>query len=387
MSPFRARLYLFRFVNACILILPLYVAMFVDVGLTPAQITVALSAWSVAVFVLQAPMGALADRWSRRYVLAFGQVAFAACFLAWWAWPGFWGIFAGLLLWGVKSASTQGVFEALVYDELKARGEAETYLQVLGRARAVDALGNLAAALGAAALTRFGYQPAILASIAAAVIGVGAALALPPAPPALALATGGYWDRLRGGVAEVARRPAVLAVIGFAALISTLGPGLQEFWPVYGRAVGLTLPVISLFVGVQFALEAAANASAHRLRNLPSTWFYTGLGALGLTLLAAAAIWRAPAIALLAIYSGGFRLIEVNFEGRLQALIPSERRATIGAVKGLVTQIGMISLFAGIGAAAQAGSYRIAFIAVGAVGVIAASGWLLAGAMRRTPTP
>lgn len=383
---FRTRLYLFRFCNSFTLIFPLYVAMFVDIGLSPTQISLCLTAWSVTTFLCQTFAGAAADRWSRRLVLAFGQVAFTGCFALWWAFPNFVGIFAGLVLWGLKSASTQGVFEALVYDELKAEGLAEDYLNVIGRARAVDSLGFLASAIGAAALTRYGYGPAIAGSLAAAVVGVFAALALPAAPKAVASDPIGYWRRLSLGLGEVRRRPAVLAVLVFAACVATVGPGLQEYWPVYGRGVGLGLPAISLIVCGQYIVEAVANLTAWRLRGLHAGWFFGAYAVMGLFLSAAAAVWAAPMMALLILYSGGMRLMDAVFEGRLQALIPTETRATIGAVKGLCTQIGMTSLFTLIGAVAQAASYRAAFGVIGALVILIGAGWLAGGWLRQKPS-
>ena len=383
---FRTRLYLFRFCNAFTLIFPLYVAMFVDIGLSPTQISVCLTAWSVTTFLTQTFAGAAADRWSRRLVLAFGQVAFTGCFALWWAFPNFIGIFTGLILWGFKSASTQGVFEALVYDELKAEGRAEDYLHVLGRARAVDSMGSLASAVGAAALTGYGYGPAIAGSMAAAVVGIFAALALPAAPKALAREPMGYWTRLSRGLGEVRRRPAILAVLVFAACLATVGPGLQEYWPVYGRGVGLGLPVISLIVCGQFIVEALANLVAWRLREVATGWFFAAYAGLGLALSAAAAVYAAPMMAVLILYSGGMRLMDAVFEGKLQALIPTETRATIGAVKGLCTQVGMTSLFTLIGAVAEGASYRTAFAVIGAAVTVIGLAWLIGSRLRARAT-
>ena len=382
MQSFLWRIYVFRFCNAFTLIFPIYVAMFVDIGLSPTQIGFCLTAWSVTTFLLQALAGAAADRWSRRYVLAFGQLAFAGCFTLWWVAPNFAGILAGLILWGIKSAATNGVYEALVFDTLKANERAEDYLQVLGRSRAFDSLGSLASAVGAALLGGMGYEPAIVGSIAAAVVGIVAAMALPGAPVALTVASISFFDRLRMGLGEVRRRPAVLAIVVFAACVWTMGPGLQEFWPVYGRGVGLSLSAISVIVGCQFVVEALGNLAAHRLQAVQTHWFYAAYLVFGLMLAAAAALYTAPGMALLIVYSGGLRLIDAVFEGRLQALIPSETRATIGAVKGLGVQMGNTCLYALIAGVAHAASYRAAFLCIGLIVFAMGLAWLAGSAIR-----
>src|ERR1700684_453103 len=119
MRRFLAAAYAFKFFDSFILIFPLYAVMFVDAGLTPVQISIVLIAWSATAFTLQIPSGVIADRWSRRHILACAQLARAAGFVVWLFYPHFWGFLVGLVLWGVKSAFTSGTFEALLYDELK----------------------------------------------------------------------------------------------------------------------------------------------------------------------------------------------------------------------------------------------------------------------------
>src|SRR5665213_3417963 len=133
MTRFLTRLYAFKFFDAFILIVPLYAVMFVDAGLTPVQISLVLIAWSTTAFVLQIPSGVIADRWSRRHILALAQLARAAGFVTWLLYPHFWGFLAGLVLWGIKSTFTTGTFEALLYDELKAQGSAHDYTRIYGR--------------------------------------------------------------------------------------------------------------------------------------------------------------------------------------------------------------------------------------------------------------
>jgi MFS family permease len=378
MTRFLGRIYAFKFLDAFILIFPLYVVMFVDAGLTPVQISACLIAWSAVTFVLQVPSGVIADRASRRLVLALAQLGRAAGFGIWLADPHFWGFLVGLLLWGVKSAFTSGTFEALLYDELKARGAEADYTRIFGRSRAVQAIAVLCAALGAAAVVRHGYGLALGASLAASLLAVVAALALPPAPPAVSAGDSDYLGHLRAGMALSFRQPRVLDILVFSALVLALGAALEEFWPVFGAKVGLTRSVIALFVCAQNAVEAVVSALAHRLAAWPA-WAFHALFALAGAVLVGAAVWFAPsAMALLALYSGMMKLVAIVFEGRLQVLVPSGQRATIGSVKGFLAQIGLVGLYAGFGPAAQATSYRIAFMACGVVALAVGLGYLAA---------
>jgi hypothetical protein len=151
--------------------------------------------------------------------------------------------------------------------------------------------------------------------------------------------------------------------------VLALGGALEEFWPIFGIKVGLSRPLIALFVGGQSAVEMAASLIAHRVSRLASRWIYGLFTLSGAMLLGAAGLFSPPAMILLALYSGLLKMIDVVFEGRLQQAIPSDRRATIGSVKGFAGQIGVTGLYLGFGPLAQATSYRMAFGACGAAGL------------------
>ena len=329
MTGFQARIAAFKFFDAFILIFPLYAVMFVDAGLSPVQISVALTAWSVTTFVLEIPAGVVADRFPRRHVLAIAQAGRAAGFLIWLVWPHFWGFLIGLVLWGGKSAFTSGTFEALLFDELKAQGREGDYTRQIGRARGVQALGTLTAALCAAAVARFGYATVLAASLASIAAAALAALSLPPAERVLLAHGRSYLAQVREGLALAFSHKTVLSIIVFAALVIALGGALEEFWPIFGVKMGLSRPVVALFVGGQYGVGGGGQPPG------PPRWpvarramFYglfglAGGGADG----GRRPVQRPPAMALLALYSGLMKMVDVVFEGRLQQAIPSDQRA------------------------------------------------------------
>jgi hypothetical protein len=162
----------------------------------------------------------------------------------------------------------------------------------------------------------------------------------------------------------------VLSVLAFSAIVLALGAALEEFWPIFGAQVGLTRPVIAVFVGGQNAIELMVSLIAYRLAGLPTRGFYALFAAGGLVLLAAAGLFSPAAMLLLALYSGLMKLVAVVFEGRLQHLIPSDRRATVSSVKSFLAQIGITALYMSFGPVAAFTSYRIAFLACGGAGLV-----------------
>ena len=378
MRSFLLKLYAFRFLDSFILILPFYAVMFADHGLTPTEISLVLICWSATTFVVQVPAGVVADRWARRYILVFAELMLAGCFAIWWAAPNFWGFLAGLVLWGLKSGFAGGTFEALLYDELKAEGRARDYARIFGRSRAVQALAIILASLVAAGVARWGYSAALAASVASALGAAAMAATLPPAARALERAEHGYFEHLRQGLGAAFSNRAVISILAFSTLVLALGGALEEFWPIFGLKVSVPRPWIAVFVAGQQGLEAGGALVAHRLGRLRQWVFYGLFLACGALLATAAALFNAPAMGLLALYSGAMRLLDVAYEGRLQHEISSKNRATIGSVKGFTAQVGVTGLYLVLGPLAQATSYRVAFLACGAAGIVIGAGYLVA---------
>jgi len=389
MGRFLASVYGYKFADAFILIYPLYAVMFVEAGMTAGEVGAALAVWSVTAFVVQIPAGVWADRWSRRAILSIAQVTRLAGYALWLVWPHFWGFLAGFVLWGIKSGLSGGCFEALVYDELKAAGREGDYTKVAGRAEAVQFTGILAASVVAAPVAVLGYPALLAGSVAACAIAAATPFAFPAAQRSAAVGDIDYLAHLRLGLAQTVRTPILLGLVAFIAVTLALGGALDEFWSIFASRAGLSHSGVALFIGAMSAGQAAASVLAHRTRRLASGLFFALFAVNGALLAVAAAIFRPAAVLLLVAFSGGFKVIDIVFEGRLQAVLPAETRATIGSVKGFVVEVAVTFLYLGFGPLAQATSYRTAFLATGAlIGALglALLGWWLTRA-RRAPTP
>jgi len=367
MRRFLASVYAFKFFDAFILIYPLYAVMFVDAGMSAGEVGAALAVWSVTAFLVEIPAGVWADRWSRRGILAIAQLARWAGLAIWLAWPHFWGFLAGFVLWGIKSGLTGGCFEALVYDELKAAGREAEYTRLAGRAEATQFVGILAASFCAAPIAHLGYGLLLTFSLGACAAAAVAAMSFPRAPRAVAAGDLDYLAHLRLGLRQTLRSPAVLGLVVFIAVTLALGGALDEFWSIFASRAGLSHGAVAIFIGAMSGGQAAASALAHRARRLPTGVFYALFAINGALLAVAAALFRPAAVPLLVAFSASFKVIDIVFEGRLQAALPSGTRATIASVKGFVVELGVTFLYLSFGPLAQLAGYRTAFLATGAV--------------------
>jgi MFS family permease len=384
MGGFLGKIYAFKAFDDLVLIYPLYAVMFVDHGLSPAQVSILLATWSTTAFLLEAPSGVIADRFSRKHILAAAQMTRALGYACWLVFPSFWGFLAGFVLWGIKSAFTSGTFEALVYDELDAAGRADDFTKVLGRARSLSFVGSLAASGGAALLAGQGYGLLLGCSVAAGLAATTALMLLPAACRTYVTTEVSYLGHLGTSLREAWVLPAIRGPLLFVSLILGLA-ALDEYWPIFGKLARLDASQIALFMGgFNIALVIAA-AGAHRLRRLDPRWFY-GLVAIASAIFAIAALKVGPwSILAPVLFSGAFKLADTVFEGRLQAAIPTERRATISSLTGLFSNIGAVAVFLVFGGVAAAVSYGVAFATFGGVAMLAGLAYL-ANAIRR-PSP
>ncbi|MEU8895129.1 MFS transporter [Nocardia sp. NPDC048505] len=178
----------------------LYALLFAEHGLSTAQISSLLAIWSLTAFVLEVPSGAWADTVSRRALLILSAVLMVCGFTAWTVAPSYLGFAIGFVLWGTAGALESGTFEALVYDDLVARGERAAYPRIMGYTRAAEETTVVVAIMAAALLYAWGgYALVGWSSVAVAAVHAVIALSMPRAPMAV---SAGAVEELEEQVAE-----------------------------------------------------------------------------------------------------------------------------------------------------------------------------------------
>jgi MFS family permease len=343
---------------------PLYALLFLDTGLSTAEISALFAVWSVAAVLAEVPAGALADRWSRRGVLVCGAVLQAAAFGLWAVAPGTAGFAAGFALWGVASALYSGTAEALVFDGLRDVGAEGAFARVNARMTAVELLAQVPTALAAAALHAVGGF-GLVAWVSAGISLTAGALALRfPEPPReredALLAT------LLAGASQVARHAPLRIAVGAVALVGGLD-AMEEYFPVLAADRGVptgAVPFAVLVIALAGAAGAAAGGRADGV--LPGVLAAAGL------LLAGSAVLPGPGtVAALAVAYGLYLAVLVAAEARLQERIEGPNRATVTSVAGLGVELAGLLVFAAwaLGGAAATAVLVLAVVPVVAVGL------------------
>jgi MFS family permease len=344
---------------------PLYALLFLDTGLSEAQISVLFALWSITAFLAEVPTGALADRWSRRGALVVAGALQAAAFVIWTAAPAYPSFAIGFVVWGVGGALMSGTAEALVYDGLTAVAAEGAYVRVHGWMTSAELLVQVPTALLATGLFALGGYP-LVGWVSVGVCLCAGLLALRfPEAPRVADDDGGS---LRSEVSATLRRPGVLLVVLAVALVGGLD-AVEEYFPVLAadRGVDVTaVPVAILGISLAGAAGAALGGRAARLpdRALPALLLVAGV-----LLAAAATLPTVASLAAVASFYAVYLAVLVVAEARLQDRISGSYRATLTSVAGVGVEVAALLVFA---AWAVGGALAVAILVVAVVPVVLA---------------
>jgi MFS family permease len=324
---------------------PLYALLFLDTGLSTAQISALFAVWSVTGFVTEIPAGALADRWSRRGVVVLAGVLQAAGFVVWTAAPALGAFAIGFVLWGISSALVSGASEALVHDGLADVGAEDSFARVYGWMTAAELLVQVPTAFAASALFALGGYP-LVGWASAGVCLAAALLALRfPEPPRVPDGEASLLHTLREGVREAVHTPTLRLTVLAVALVGALD-AVEEYFPVLAADQGVPVTAVPFAVlGVALA-GALGAAMGGRAEQLPDRALPVLLGAAGLCLAAAVVLPAVAALIAVGVFYALYLAVLVVAETRLQDRIDSPHRATITSVAGLGIELGSLLVFA-----------------------------------------
>jgi hypothetical protein len=337
-----------------------------------------------------------------------GGLLTALGFVTWTVFPGFVGFAVGFLLWGAAGALQSGTFEALLYDELDARGEAAGYPRVLGFATAAAELAALLGILAAAPLFEWGGYPLVgWSSVAAALVQTALAASLPSAPRVVAVTppdgdaladedvpptrTGpiaSYLDMLRSGIGEAVRYGPVRGGVLLAALLYGL-TATDEYFGLLAEDAGASTATVPLLIGLTVCGSLLGSTLAARTSGMGGRTMAIALIVAGIALGAGSLIGGPGVVGLIGfvLIGAGYGIVmnaTVVTEARLQDTIAGPARATVTSAAGLLSEVVALAIFAvvAIASAALPISATLALLALPVVlsGVIAPR-WL----PRKTP--
>jgi len=371
------KIYAYQAVKDFILLYPLYVILFASHGLSTFQISTLFILWSLTDLVTNVPMGVLADKFSRKHLLALGMLIEALGFLAWWLWPTYLGFALGFILWGTGGGLSDGTYEALVFDELKGAGIEGQYVKINGRAASFALVANCLATVLAGVAIVLGYGFVISMSMAAVLLSALFALSLPDTHRYEQVADMRYFAMLTEGIKRALHNRTLLALILLGSFIGTIYGVIEEYVPLLLHQAGFSIHIVPPLVALTVLVAALASFIAHRYENLSTRTFMTLLVLSGLLLMLSGIVLGLGAIALIISYTFFIKLLSTIFDGKVQHSIRGGLRATITSVSIFVVEIMSIATYLVYGVLSRHGGNFASFKYIGAFVALVALGYLL----------
>lgn len=363
---FLKKLYSYQALDAFMLIFPIYMVMFSDLGLSSTQIASLLIINSVATLVLELPSGVLADKISRKTVIILGQLAKTFGFAIWIFFPTYIGFAIGMVLWGVRSALNSGTFSAFVYDELKFRNQHKQFVKIYGKATSIRGVSSILAAFAASAGVLLGYNFVLGISVLFSVLGCVILFSMKEVP--LSENISQSWTIFKEGI-KFAIKKHFLKLILFVSTVMTIRDGIASFWPLFFKDISLPLVAIGSAIGLISLAEAGGEFFAHRFEHLKRSSLSKILIVCGFLFLVATMLFNFVSVPIILIYTFIYTIVVSIFEGDVQHKIPTKVRATVSSINELLSEGSQIFVyfFFGLFSASfsdQAGFYFFAIFIV-----------------------
>lgn len=380
---------------------PVFGILFLDYGLTIAQISMLNFVWAVAIVGLEVPSGALADQFGRRLlvVAAAGFMVVEMALLAFVPLGNptlLFGVFlANRVLSGAAEAAASGADEALAFDSLAAEQRGAEWPRVLERLGRWSTFGFLLAMI----LGGFVYDAGLLHR-AAALLGVDASF-----DPKVTMRFPVYltlFNALCALAVALRMKEPPRAAHAVASVAASLGLMRSAFLWLLRSPLALFLIAAGLLHDSIIRLIMTLSSNYYRLIGIPTVWFGVIGAVLGLSGFVVPSIGRrlverrsiAFNFTLLAVLTGTalaglslrlawygalfvaqlgvvMGLLGFFVSSYLNALVASSKRATLLSFRGLAFNLGyglVGVLFAGLlrhltGSAAPGTSEQMMFAA------------------------
>jgi len=129
---------------------------------------------------------------------------------------------------------------------------------------------------------------------------------------------------------------------------------------------------LGLFLSPTCGVQALASFFAHRLIDMPSRILFSALAVSGVGLFIAARSMHVAGVLLILFFV--FQAIDIIYDTRLQAAIPSDHRATVSSVKSFVAETGDVVVVLAMGLIVTGSLYSTGFwgfgVAIAGVGLV-----------------
>lgn len=324
------KFYLFNVAWMFVLIFTINIVFFQENGISISQITVLDVLWAATAFFFKVPIGALADRWSRKYMLVFSGVSAAAGLLLYSVSSVFWPFALATIFMGLRETFSYGTANALLYDSLKSVNLQGDFEKILGRSKFFGTLSaSLAGVLGAY-LASFNLRLPFIISIFTSLLA--ATIALTFKEPKIYTSTGEvkYFEHIKEAVKYVLAHPVIRFLLIYLIFMDVAISHLDEYDQLYLTTIHFPLAYFGVWIALRRGLGGIGGLFAEKFKKKPANFVKTAaILAMITTLFVISQASKYLALTAFLLIFPLWGALEVLVLGELHSRFPSHQRATI----------------------------------------------------------
>ncbi|MFH1244254.1 MAG: MFS transporter [bacterium] len=313
------------------------------------QVQLLQSWFSVWVFLLEVPTGAIADKIGRKYSLTLGAIMIAIATVVYGSIPNFYIFLLAEFLFAIGYALNSGADQALLYDTLKSQGRESESKKILGRADALMLSGMmLAAPIGSIIAGRLGLNaPQILTAVPMLIAGL-IAWSIPEPHIHSESESRRYSDIVKQGLREIRTNPVIRTLAFDSVVVSAAAYFVVWFYQPYMTSLGIPIIYFGLVHALLLASEIIVSSNFgffEKFLGIGKTYLRNSALLVTVTFVLAAIFHHWVSLVLLIIIGGGVGYTRATYIASIaNKHIQSSHRATVLSSIGMVRRLALIPL-------------------------------------------
>ncbi len=363
------KIYVYSFFKNFAFFSAVLVPFFTDWGhISMFQVLILQSWFSVWVFVLEIPTGAIADKIGRKHSLVLGAIMIAIATLVYGSIPSFPIFLLAEFLFAIGYALNSGADQALLYDTLKSLGREDESKKVLGRADALMLGGMMVAApLGSLIAARLGLNaPQLMTAIPMFIAGA-IAWTIPEPKIHSESESLRYLDIIKQGFKEIAHNPVIRTLAFDSVVVSAAAYFVVWFYQPFMKELGIPILYFGLAHAVLLISEILVSSnftSMEKLLGRGKSYLRNSALLVSVVFILAAVFPHWISLTLLVTIGGGVGYTRATYIASIaNKHINSRSRATVLSSIGMVRRLALVPLNPALGAVASY-SLPLAFFVV-----------------------
>lgn len=247
-------------------------------GLSLTDMVIIEVTYVIGLLLLEVPSGALADRWSRKYMISLNYIFFIAHAIIFAVAPNFSVFLLGTFIASLHSVFISGTFNSIVYDSLKQIKKEGTYERVLGKIFFYTAISAAVAHIFGSMLAEY-TNLSLPFWITTIFTFVALLISLTLKEPNIHRTTGeiSYWKHIRDTGRYLWKHPYLYHIVFLAVVLLTISNFIDEFAQIYFLKIGIPIFFLGYLAAVASGVESIGAKIAHRLKKMNRYDLYTVL--------------------------------------------------------------------------------------------------------------